>query len=160
MVPFESLRSVAVDEVNLDCLEQNCDSLGRHLIIEMYECLSDQLNDLDWVKSVLIEAAKRAQATIVDTVFHRVKPTGILGVIVIAESHITIHTWPEYRYAAVDIFTCGKTLKGSEAASYIVKKFRSANPSVKEVLRGLYPPGAAHHATPVPAAARTGGSLR
>ena len=64
----------------------------------------------------MVEAAKRAEATIIDVVFHEFNPFGISGVVVIAESHLSIHTWPEHRYAAVDIFSCGETLKPAEAA--------------------------------------------
>jgi S-adenosylmethionine decarboxylase len=136
-VRFDSSGHFAENKADLDTSAQNCNSLGRHLFIEMYECHTDQLNDLGWVKNVAVEAANRAQATIVDTIFHKAKPSGVSGVIVIAESHIAIRTWPKYRYAAVDVFTCGKTLKGLEAASYIIEQCRSARPSVMEVERGV-----------------------
>ena len=76
-------------------------SLGRHLLLELYDCSSEILNNLETVKAALVEAAKRAEATIVDVLFHEFNPFGISGVVVIAESHLSIHTWPEYRYAAV-----------------------------------------------------------
>ncbi|MEX2146463.1 MAG: adenosylmethionine decarboxylase, partial [Candidatus Rokuibacteriota bacterium] len=82
-------------------------ALGRHLLLELFDCDSDAINNLEFVKAALVEAAKRAQATIVDVVFHEFNPFGVSGVVVIAESHLSIHTWPEYRYAAVDIFSCG-----------------------------------------------------
>lgn len=124
-------------------------ALGTQLLIEMRDCLTNKLDDLEWVRGVLVEAARRAQATIVDIVFHKFNPAGISGVIVIAESHIAIHTWPEHRYAAVDIFSCGKKLKGSEAASYIIGQFRSASPSVVEVERGLFPPRVVQRVSPL-----------
>src|SRR6266704_2514591 len=77
----------------------------------MFDCDPDAINNLEAVKGDLVEAAKRAQATIVDVVFHEFNPFGISGVVVIAESHLAIHTWPEYRYAAVDIFSCGDVLQ-------------------------------------------------
>ena len=80
-------------------------ALGRHLLLELFDCDTDAINNVEGVKGALIEAAKRAQATIVDVVFHEFNPFGVSGVVVIAESHLSIHTWPEYRYAAVDIFT-------------------------------------------------------
>ena len=86
-------------------------ALGRHLLLELFDCDSDAINNLESVKGALVEAAKRAQATIVDVVFHEFNPFGISGVVVIAESHLSIHTWPEYRYAAVDIFSCGDVLQ-------------------------------------------------
>lgn len=81
-------------------------------------------------------AAREAKATIIESRFHQFNPFGISGVVVIAESHLTIHTWPEYGYAAVDIFTCGETLQPSVAADYIAKKLQSKDPSFMEVKRG------------------------
>jgi len=130
-------------------LGKNQKALGTQLLIEMRDCLTDRLDDLEWVRGVLVESARRAHATIVDIVFHKFNPAGISGVIVIAESHIAIHTWPEYRYAAVDIFSCGKKLRGSEAASYLIGQFRSASPSVVEVQRGLFPARVVHRPPPM-----------
>jgi S-adenosylmethionine decarboxylase len=118
-------------------------SLGRHLLLELYDCSSEILNNLETVKTALVEAAKRAEATIIDVVFHEFNPFGISGVVVIAESHLSIHTWPEYRYAAVDIFSCGETLKPAEAASYLVKEFGASRASCVEVKRGVFPDRAA-----------------
>ena len=87
----------------------------------------------------MVEAAKRAEATIVDVVFHEFNPFGISGVVVIAESHLSIHTWPEHRYAAVDIFSCGETLKPAEAANYLVEQFGASRASCVEVKRGVFP---------------------
>jgi S-adenosylmethionine/arginine decarboxylase-like enzyme len=72
-------------------------------------------------------------------VFHEFNPFGISGVVVIAESHLSIHTWPEYRYAAVDIFSCGDTLKPGEAARYLVEQFGASRASCVEVKRGVFP---------------------
>ena len=113
-------------------------ALGRHLLLELFDCDSDAINNLGAVKSALVEAAKRAQATIVDVVFHEFNPFGVSGVVVIAESHLSIHTWPEYRYAAVDIFSCGEMLKPEVAASYLVEQFAAERTSVVEMQRGLF----------------------
>ncbi|MBI4561625.1 MAG: adenosylmethionine decarboxylase, partial [Candidatus Rokubacteria bacterium] len=75
-------------------------ALGRHLLLELFDSDDEVLSSLDAVKTVLVEAARRARATIVDVVFHEFNPFGISGVVVIAESHLSIHTWPEHRYAA------------------------------------------------------------
>jgi S-adenosylmethionine decarboxylase len=114
-------------------------SLGRHLLLELYDCSSEILTNLETVKTTLVEAAKRAEATIVDVVFHEFNPFGISGVVVIAESHLSIHTWPEYRYAAVDIFSCGETLKPAAAAQYLVEQFGASRASCVEVKRGVFP---------------------
>ena len=113
-------------------------ALGRHLLIELFDCDIDVINNLETVKGALVEAAKRAQATIVDVVFHEFNPFGISGVVVIAESHLSIHTWPEYRYAAVDIFSCGEVLQPEIAATYLVEQFAAERTSVVEMQRGLF----------------------
>jgi S-adenosylmethionine decarboxylase len=114
-------------------------SLGRHLLLELHDCSPEILTSLDVVKSAMVEAAKRAEATIIDVVFHEFNPFGISGVVVIAESHLSIHTWPEHRYAAVDIFSCGDSLKPGEAASYLVDAFHAGRASCVEVKRGVFP---------------------
>ena len=113
-------------------------ALGRHLLLELFDCDLDAINNVEAVKGALIEAAKRAQATIVDVVFHEFNPFGVSGVVVIAESHLSIHTWPEYRYAAVDIFSCGEILQPEIAASYLVEQFGAERTSVVEMQRGLF----------------------
>jgi S-adenosylmethionine decarboxylase len=113
-------------------------ALGRHLLLELFDCDLDAINNLEAVKQTLVEAARRAQATIVDVVFHEFNPFGISGVVVIAESHLSIHTWPEYRYAAVDIFSCGDTLQPDVAANYLVEQFGAERTSMVEMQRGLF----------------------
>ena len=113
-------------------------ALGRHLLLELFDCDQDAINNVEAVKGALIEAAKRAQATIVDVVFHEFNPFGVSGVVVIAESHLSIHTWPEYRYAAVDIFSCGEILQPEVAANYLVEQFGAERTSVIEMQRGLF----------------------
>jgi S-adenosylmethionine decarboxylase len=113
-------------------------ALGRHLLLELFDCDLDAINNVEAVKGALIEAAKRAQATIVDVVFHEFNPFGVSGVVVIAESHLSIHTWPEYRYAAVDIFSCGDILQPEIAARYLVEQFGAERTSVVEMQRGLF----------------------
>jgi len=113
-------------------------ALGRHLLIELFDCDPDVINNLEAVKGALVEAAKRAQATIVDVVFHEFNPFGMSGVVVIAESHLSIHTWPEYRYAAVDIFSCGDVLQPEIAASYLVEQFAAERTSIVEMQRGMF----------------------
>jgi len=113
-------------------------ALGRHMLLELFECNSETLNNLEAVKDTMVEAARRVQATIVDVVFHEFNPFGISGVVVIAESHLAIHTWPEYRYAAVDIFSCGDALKPDVAAAYLVKQFAAERTSVVELQRGIF----------------------
>jgi S-adenosylmethionine decarboxylase len=112
-------------------------ALGKHLLIELRDCNPKILKSLEKVRNILVSAAKEAKATIIDISFHEFNPFGISGVVVIAESHLTIHTWPEYGYAAVDIFTCGDVIKPEVAASYLIKEFECKNPSLVEMKRGI-----------------------
>lgn len=112
--------------------------LGRHLILELSGCDAEVLNDLDTVKRSLVEAARRAGATVVSTSFNRVNPFGVSGVVLIAESHLSIHTWPKYRYAAVDVFTCGDGLNPASAFSYLITQFAAERTATVEVPRGVF----------------------
>lgn len=112
-------------------------ALGTHLLVELKDCNPEVLKDLNRVKEALVSAAKEAKATIIDVSFHEFNPFGISGMVVIAESHLSIHTWPEYSYAAVDIFTCGDIIKPEVAANYLITCFESKNPSVVEMKRGI-----------------------
>ena len=112
-------------------------ALGTHLLIELKECNPEILKSLEKVRSIMVSAAKEAKATIIDISFREFNPFGISGLIVIAESHLTIHTWPADGYAAVDIFTCGDVIKPEIAALYIIKHLECNNPSIVEMKRGL-----------------------
>jgi len=114
-------------------------ALGRHLIVELYGCNTDILNDKEKIERIMIEAAKRAGATIVQKVFHLFNPHGISGVVVIAESHLAIHTWPEYGYAAVDVFTCGSKVDPWKAYEYIKRELEAEHSSIMEMYRGEVP---------------------
>ena len=111
-------------------------ALGRHLLLELFDCDAEAINSLDTVKASMVEAAKRAQATIVDVVFHEFNPFGISGVVVIAESHLAIHIWPEHRYAAVDVFTCGDSVQMDVATALLAREFRSRRPVQRHFTRG------------------------
>jgi S-adenosylmethionine decarboxylase len=111
-------------------------SLGRHLLTEFYGCDREILNDPDRIKRIMEEAAITSGASIVQSVFHLFNPHGISGVVVIAESHLAIHTWPEYGYSAVDIFTCGEEVDPWRAHHYLKEKLKAASTSTMELLRG------------------------
>jgi len=112
-------------------------ALGTHLLVELRECNPKILKSLEKVRNAMVSAAKEAKATIIDTSFREFSPFGISGIVVIAESHFTIHTWPEYGYAALDIFTCGDIIKPEVAVSYLIEKFECKNPSIVEMKRGI-----------------------
>ncbi|MBI4311780.1 MAG: adenosylmethionine decarboxylase [Chloroflexi bacterium] len=110
-------------------------ALGTHIILELRECNSQLLNDYAFVRSTLIDAANSVGATIIGESFHRFHPIGVTGIVAIAESHLSIHTWPEYGYAAVDIFTCS-TASPREAANLLIRRFQSKDPQILELERG------------------------
>ena len=112
-------------------------ALGRQIMVEFFDCDRELLNDERFIGEVMKEAAVRCGATIVETVFHTFNPHGISGVVVIAESHLTIHTWPEYGYAAVDLFTCGEEINPEIAFDFLEEKLKAGSFSVVEMLRGL-----------------------
>lgn len=111
-------------------------ALGQHLLIELYECNKDVLNDEKKVKDVLNEAAVVCGATVLNTSSHKFSPHGVSVIVMIAESHLSIHTWPEYNYAACDIFTCGVTIKPEKAVDYLVKELEVKNFTLHEIKRG------------------------
>jgi len=112
-------------------------SLGNHLIIELYDCEAELINDLHKVEGILMESVNISGAEIITPVFHKFNPHGVSGVVVIAESHFSIHTWPEYGYCAVDIFTCGDTIDSQKALIYMKKAFKAQSISVVETKRGI-----------------------
>jgi len=112
-------------------------ALGRHLLLELKNCNDGVLNDLGFLKSALLTVAVESGATVLGESFHTFNPQGVSGVVIIAESHISIHTWPEHDYAAVDIFTCGSTVQPEKAAEMLIKKLGARNSTVLEVKRGL-----------------------
>jgi len=112
-------------------------SLGQHLIVELYGCDNKILSAVDKVQDIMISAARAADATIIDSIFHHFEPYGVSGVIVIAESHFAIHTWPECGYASVDLFTCGSRTKPWEAFKKVKKSFKATHFSVMKMERGL-----------------------
>lgn len=110
--------------------------LGRHLLLELYDCDPHLLNDVTAIESSMEYAATEAGATIINTTFHYFAPWGVSGVVVIQESHLSIHTWPEYGYAAVDVFTCGDTVDPREAAALLAQKLKAERQEVSEIERG------------------------
>ncbi len=112
--------------------------LGRQVLLEFYGCARELLDDAGFVETAMLEAARRARATIVQTAFHRFSPQGVSGIVVIAESHLAIHTWPEYGYAAIDIFTCGSRVLPEVACECLIQAFRPRSVSRKDMDRGTF----------------------
>ena len=112
-------------------------ALGTHIIVELSDCNAQILSDVDQVTNILVTAAREANAEVLQTAFHRFMPQGVSGVVVIAESHLSIHTWPEYGYAAMDIYTCGDHTDPWKACRYAAQKFEAKQMLTTEVRRGL-----------------------
>lgn len=112
-------------------------ALGKHLLLELKDCNKEAINDLSLLRSILLKAADKAGATILGESFHQFQPQGVSGVVIIAESHLFIHTWPEYGYAAVDIFTCGNSVQPEKAAAILIRKLGAKSHSMLELQRGL-----------------------
>lgn len=115
-------------------------ALGRHLLVELYQCDRKVLTDVRKVEAIMVGAAKQAKAQVIDTVFHTFNPHGISGIIVIAESHLAIHTWPEYAFASVDVYTCGSEINPWLAYAHLVRKFHAKHTTALEMKRGILRP--------------------
>ena len=111
--------------------------LGCHVLLELRDCNPILLNDLDYIRQAMLTAANDVGATVVGESFHRFSPQGVTGILAIAESHISIHTWPEYGYAAADIFTCGASFSPADAAGRLAEQLECRDPEFREIERGL-----------------------
>lgn len=112
------------------------ESLGRHILVEFTGCDPDIMDDVMVIEQDMIAAAEKSGATIINSTFHHFSPLGVSGVVVIQESHLAIHTWPEYRYAAVDLFTCGDMVEPWVAFEFLKEAFGAKNYSAIEMRRG------------------------
>lgn len=115
-------------------------TLGRHLLIELFDCKKSLLATTKEVENIMVAAAKAAKATIVNTSFHQFAPQGVSGVVVIQESHLAIHTWPEHGFAAVDLFTCGEVIQSLKAYQYLKQAFEAKNAALVDLKRGQIHP--------------------
>lgn len=97
------------------------DTMGRHIITELWECNPDKLNDIDYIERLFVDAALRSGAEVREVAFHKFAPHGVSGVVIISESHLTIHSFPEHGYASVDVFTCGDRIDPATASQYIAE---------------------------------------
>jgi len=114
------------------------EALGRQILVEFYDCRSDNINDVSFIEAAFLEATRASGATIISHNFHKFSPHGVSGVVVIAESHVSIHSWPEYNYAAVDIFTCGESIDPWVIQEHLKEAFQSQNTSSMEMKRGMF----------------------
>lgn len=111
-------------------------ALGCHIVAEFSHCDSEILTDLERVQAAMVRAAEVANTQVREVAFHRFEPHGVSGVVVIAESHLSIHTWPELGYAAIDIYTCGNTADPWLGLQYLAEQFRSRSLTTSVIHRG------------------------
>jgi len=113
------------------------ENIGRHCILELYQCDHARLNDEAFIRTSITSSAKIAGATLINLVTHSFKPQGVTGLALLAESHISIHTWPEIGYAAIDVFTCGDHTMPEKACKLLAKDFFAKHLSFKNIAREI-----------------------
>jgi len=123
---------------DIETLQTNSnEKIGRHFILELYKCDNTRLNDEAFIRTTITSSAKIAGATLINLVTHSFKPQGVTGLALLAESHISIHTWPEIGYAAIDVFTCGDHTMPEKACKLLFKDFEAKNFSFKNIVREI-----------------------
>ena len=113
------------------------ENIGRHCILELYQCDHSKLNDEAFIRTTITSSARIAGATLINLVTHSFKPQGVTGLALLAESHISIHTWPEIGYAAIDVFTCGDHTMPEKACNLLSKDFLAKHYSFKNISREI-----------------------
>jgi len=117
---------------------ETMETMGRHVIAELWECEFDKLNDINFIERTFVEAALKSGAEVREVVFHKFAPQGVSGVVIISESHLTIHSFPEHGYASIDVYTCGD-IDPTIAAKYIADALGSQTREMTEIPRGMGP---------------------
>lgn len=135
---LEDFAGHLFDQLEMKGTTELMQALGRQILVEFYDCSESKLNSVSFIEEAMVRATKRSHATVISHNFHKFSPYGVSGVVVIAESHVAIHTWPEYNYAAVDIFTCGETIDPWLIQELLKEDFESRNASSMELKRGLF----------------------
>ncbi len=111
------------------------DFQGNHLLLELYGCNREKLNDELYLRCQLNSAAKLAKASVLNIVSNKFEPFGVTAIALLAESHLSIHTWPESQYSAIDIFTCGRNMKPKLASQFLIESLEASNHLLKTITR-------------------------
>ncbi|WP_062047812.1 adenosylmethionine decarboxylase [Bacillus sp. JCM 19034] len=114
------------------------DTMGRHVIAELWGCDEEKLNNMNYIEQLFVDAALKAGAEVREVAFHKFAPHGVSGVVIISESHLTIHSFPEHGYASIDVYTCGD-LDPTVASDFIASSLQATKSEVIEVPRGMGP---------------------
>ena len=120
--------------------QQKLSHQSKHFLLELYRCDCEKLNDEPFLRCILNRAAKLANATVLNLISNKFEPQGVTAIALLAESHISIHTWPESNYSAVDIFTCGKNMMPELASQYLIESLMAKEHSLRVIERN--PPSA------------------
>ena len=108
---------------------------SKHLLLELYRCDCAKLNDELFLRCTLNRAAKLAKAKVLNLISNKFEPQGVTAIALLAESHISIHTWPESNYSAVDIFTCGQNMMPELASQYLIESLMAEEHSLRVIER-------------------------
>lgn len=130
------------------------DMVGKHCILELYDCEPSRLNDEAFIRTTITSAAKGAGATLLNLITHQFEPQGVTGLALLAESHISIHTWPESGYAAIDVFTCGDHTMPELACAILRSELQAKRHALKSFLRETPAAVATHVREPFEAEAK------
>ena len=115
--------------------EQKLIHQSKHLLLELYRCDREKLNDESFLRCILNRSAKLANATVLNLMSNKFEPQGVTAIALLAESHISIHTWPESNYSAVDIFTCGQNMMPELASQYLIETLMAKEHSLRVIVR-------------------------
>ena len=115
--------------------DQKLSHQGKHLLLELYRCDYEKLNDESFLRCSLNKAAKLAKATVLNLISNKFEPQGVTAIALLAESHMSIHTWPESNYSAVDIFTCGRNMLPELASQYLIEALQAQEHSMRIIAR-------------------------
>lgn len=110
--------------------------IGKHLTVDMYGCSFDSLDNLEFIKAAMLEAVKEANMTLLNLSYHKFEPQGLTALALLAESHMSIHTYPELGYAAVDVFTCGDQSRPDRALAVLKSFLKPEKTKTTNIMRG------------------------
>ena len=120
--------------------DQKLSHQSKHFLLELYKCDPEKIHDESFLRCILNRAAKLANATVLNLISNKFEPQGVTAIALLAESHISIHTWPESNYSAVDIFTCGQNMMPELASQYLIESLMAKEHSLRVIERN--PPSA------------------
>ena len=121
--------------LNSFCNDEKFIHQSKHLLLELYRCDCDKLNDESFLRCILNRAGKLANAKVLNLISNKFEPHGVTAIALLAESHISIHTWPESNYSAVDIFTCGKNMMPELASQYLIDSLMAKEHALRVIER-------------------------